>query len=302
LKAETMDLNAALSRAIESARPLFEERRQHFEASIPAAPLEINGDLTRITQVLVNLLNNAAKYTPAGGRITLATLRDGDDAVIRVSDTGIGIPADRLPEVFEMFAQVERSSARAQGGLGIGLALVRRLVEMHGGSVVAQSAGPGQGSRFEVRLPTVAPLAALARGDRARDAAAAAGDGSHVLVADDNRDSADSMAMMLDLLGYRTTVVYDGDEALQAASALRPRIAILDIGMPRVNGHEVARRLRSEPWGERMVLIALSGWGRDDDRRKTAAAGFDHHLVKPLDLHELAALLAPVGSGPKAVQ
>jgi len=303
LRRERIELQAVLRSAVETSRPLIDAGRHELVIEPgPRQPLVVDGDLTRLTQVVANLLNNAAKYTPAGGRITLATLRDGDDAVIRVSDTGIGIPADRLPEVFEMFAQVERSSARAQGGLGIGLALVRRLVEMHGGSVVAQSAGQGQGSRFEVRLPTVAPLAALPRGDRARDAAAAPGDGSHVLVADDNRDSADSMAMMLELLGYRTTVVYDGDEALQAASALRPRIAILDIGMPRVNGHEVARRLRSEPWGERMVLIALSGWGRDDDRRKTAAAGFDHHLVKPLDLHELAALLAPVGSGPKAVQ
>jgi len=302
LRRERIEVQAVLRSAVETSRPLIDAGRHELVIEPGPVPgIVVDGDLTRLTQVVANLLNNAAKYTPAGGRITLATLRDGDDAVIRVSDTGIGIPADRLPEVFEMFAQVERSSARAQGGLGIGLALVRRLVEMHGGSVVAQSAGPGQGSRFEVRLPTVA-LAARPHGQRARDAAAAPGDGSHILIADDNRDSADSMAMMLELLGYRTTVVYDGDEALQEVAALRPRIAILDIGMPRVNGHEVARRLRSEPWGERMLLIALSGWGRDDDRRKTAAAGFDHHLVKPLDLHELAVLLAPAGGAPKAAQ
>jgi CheY-like chemotaxis protein len=303
LRRERIELQAVLRNAVETSRPLIDAGRHDLVIEPGPVPgIVVDGDMTRLTQVVANLLNNAAKYTPSGGRITLATLREGDDAVIRVSDSGIGIPADRVPEVFEMFAQVERSSARAHGGLGIGLALVKRLVEMHGGSVVATSAGPGRGSRFEVRLPTVAPRLALPRRERVRDAAPSTGDGSHVLVADDNRDSADSMAMMLELLGYRTTVVYDGDEALQAAAALRPRIAVLDIGMPRVNGHEVARRLRSEPWGERMVLIALSGWGRDDDRRKTAAAGFDHHLVKPLDLHELATLLKPVGAGPKATQ
>jgi CheY-like chemotaxis protein len=303
LRRERIELQAVLRSAVETSRPLIDAGRHELVIEPgPRPPLVVDGDLTRLTQVVANLLNNAAKYTPAGGRITLATLRDGDDAVIRVSDTGIGIPADRLPEVFEMFAQVERSSARAQGGLGIGLALVRRLVEMHGGSVVAQSAGPGQGSRFEVRLPTVAPLATLARGDRARAAAAAAGDGSHVLVADDNRDSADSMAMMLGLLGFETTVVYDGDDAIHAAAALRPRAVILDLGMPRLAGDEVARRLRCEEWAKDIVLIALSGWGRDDDRKKTAEAGFDHHLVKPLDLHALSLLLAPVAGGPKAAQ
>ncbi|MBV9891435.1 MAG: PAS domain-containing protein [Rhizobacter sp.] len=299
LRRERVELKAVLRNAVETSRPLIDAGRHELVIEPGPVPgLLVDGDMTRLTQVVANLLNNAAKYTPSGGRITVATVREGDDAVIRVSDTGIGIPADRLPEVFEMFAQVERSLGRAQGGLGIGLALVRRLVEMHGGSVLAASAGPGQGSRFEVRLPVVGAFAGVRRGEPAPEAAASAGDGSHILIADDNRDSADSMAMMLELLGYRTTVVYDGDEALQSAATLRPPIAILDIGMPRINGNEVAQRLRAEPWGERMVLIALSGWGRDDDRRKTAASGFDHHLVKPLDLNELATLLAPLRGGP----
>ena len=199
-----------------------------------------------------------------------------------------------------MFAQVDRTSARAQGGLGIGLALVKRLVEMHGGSIAVASAGSGQGSRFELRLPAVAPtfMPVRAAGSSATDAAP--GDGSRILIADDNRDSADSMAMMLGLLGFETTVVYDGDDAIRAASTLRPRVAILDIGMPHLPGDEVARRLRGEGWAKDMILIALSGWGREDDRKKTAEAGFDHHLVKPLDLHALSRLLAHVATGPKA--
>jgi CheY-like chemotaxis protein len=212
-----------------------------------------------------------------------------------VSDSGIGIAADQLPEVFEMFAQIDSRSARSQGGLGIGLALVKRLVELHGGSVAVTSDGAGRGSRFEVRLPAQAPLPARGRADAAQPAPLA-GDGGHILIADDNRDSADSMAAMLAMLGYRTTVVYDGDEALRAAAELHPRTAILDLGMPRVSGEDVARRLRREDWARGMVLIALSGWGRDDDRRRTTEAGFDHHFVKPLDLNVLSALLAARGA------
>jgi PAS domain S-box-containing protein len=300
LRRERIELAAVLRNAVETSRPLIDAGRHDLVIEPGPVPgIAVDGDMTRLTQVVANLLNNAAKYTPAGGRITLATQLEAGDAVVRVSDTGIGIAADQLPRVFEMFTQVERSSARAQGGLGIGLALVKRLVGMHGGSVSAVSAGPGGGSRFEVRLPAVGRARAPQRGGSAA-ASAAAGEGVHVLVADDNRDSADSMALMLGLLGFRTTVVYDGDDALQAAAALRPRVAILDIGMPRLSGTEVAQQLRGNDWADGMVLIALSGWGRDDDRRRTAEAGFDHHLVKPLDLDQLSRLLAPVAGSQKA--
>jgi PAS domain S-box-containing protein len=300
LRRQRIALAEVLRNAVETSRPLIDAGGHDLVVEPgPAADIAVDGDMTRLTQVVANLLNNAAKYTPAGGRITLTTRLEGGDAVVRVSDTGIGIPADQLPQVFEMFAQLDRSSARTQGGLGIGLALVKRLVAMHGGSVSVASAGSGLGTCFEIRLPAVCAGAATG-GDEIEHWGAAAGDGVHVLVADDNRDSADSMAMMLGLLGFRTTVVYNGAEALLAASSLRPQVAILDIGMPRLSGTEVAKELRSKDWGDGMVLIALSGWGRDDDRRRTAEAGFDHHLVKPLDLGQLARLIVPVAEGQKA--
>jgi PAS domain S-box-containing protein len=303
LRRERIELASVLRNAVETSRPLIDAGRHELVIEPGPVPgIVVDGDMTRLTQVVANLLNNAAKYTPAGGRITMATAREGADVVVRVTDTGVGIPADRLPEVFEMFAQVDRSSARAQGGLGIGLALVKGLVEMHGGSVAVTSAGPGKGSRFELRLPAAAPTASIASAPDDFAVDAPQGNGAHVLIADDNRDNADSMAMMLDLLGFATTVVYDGDEAIRVASELHPRVAILDIGMPRLNGDEVARRLRREDWGRTMVLIALSGWGRDDDRQKTADAGFDHHLVKPLDLRALSAVLAAASGPAKAAR
>ncbi|HEY3633706.1 MAG TPA: ATP-binding protein [Caldimonas sp.] len=303
LRRERVELAAVVRHAVETSRPLIDAGRHELVIEpVPVPGIFLEGDMTRLTQVVANLLNNAAKYTPSEGRITVTTLRDGADAVVRVADSGIGIAADRLPEVFEMFAQVDRTSARTQGGLGIGLALVKRLVEMHGGSVAVASAGPGRGSYFELRLPAVASTVVSVRAASSSAADAAPGNGSRILIADDNRDSADSMAMMLGMLGFETTVVYDGDDAIHAAAAVRPRVAILDLGMPRLAGDEVARRLRGEAWAKDMVLIALSGWGRDDDRKKTAEAGFDHHLVKPLDLKALSLLLAPVASGPKAAQ
>jgi PAS domain S-box-containing protein len=301
LRRQRIELSAVVRNAVETSRPLIDAGRHELVLEPAGGPeIVIDGDMTRLTQVVANLLNNAAKYTPAGGRITLATLRDGEQAVVAVTDTGIGIPVDRLPEVFEMFAQVDRSSIRSQGGLGIGLALVKRLVEMHGGTVNVASEGPGRGSRFEIRLPEAVP--ASQRPDLAgRRRPAPRGHGALVLVADDNRDSADSMAAMLRLMGFEAAVAYDGEEALQVAAALRPRAAILDLGMPRLNGVEVARRLRASDGSRDMILIALSGWGREDDRRHTTAAGFDHHLVKPLDLDVLAELLAAADLEAKAM-
>jgi PAS domain S-box-containing protein len=293
LRKERIELSAVIANAVETSRPVIDAAR-HALVVVPASgpAIVVDGDMTRLTQVVANLLNNAAKYTPAGGRIALTTQRDGEQALIAVADTGIGIPVDRLPDVFEMFAQVDRASGRSQGGLGIGLALVKRLVEMHGGTVGVASDGPGQGSRFEVRLPAAVEAAPPRADPAAGSRRAAAGHGARILVADDNRDSADSMAAMLRLMGFETAVAYDGDEALQVASTLRPHAAILDIGMPRLSGDEVARRLRASDESRDMFLIAVSGWGRDDDRRRTRAAGFDHHLVKPLDIDALVELLA----------
>ena len=293
LRKERIELSAVIANAVETSRPVIDAA--HHELIVGPAigsAIVVDGDMTRLTQVVANLLNNAAKYTPAGGRITLTTRRDGEQAVIAVADTGIGIPVDRLPDVFEMFAQVDRASSRSQGGLGIGLALVKRLVEMHGGTVGVASEGPGRGSRFEVRLPAEVEAAPPRADAGAGPRRAAAGHGARILVADDNRDSADSMAAMLRLMGFETAVAYDGEEALRVASTLRPHAAILDIGMPRLSGDEVARRLRASDGSRDMFLIALSGWGRDDDRRRTRAAGFDHHLVKPLDIDALVELLA----------
>ncbi len=298
LRREHIDLSTVIRNAVETSRPLFDAAGHTLEVSLAPAPgMAVDGDMTRLTQVVANLLNNAAKYTPAGGRIAVSTRREGDEAVVEVVDTGVGIAAGQLAEVFEMFTQVDRAAGRSQGGLGIGLALVRRLVEMHGGTVGAASAGPGLGSCFQVRLPLLAAASEVATRAGDSDGARGQGDGIRVLVADDNRDSADSMAAILGLLGFEAVVAYDGAEALRVAASARPHVAILDLGMPRLDGLEVAKRLRADEGSRDMVLIALSGWDRDDDRRRTNEAGFDHHLVKPVDLDALGRLLASVDAG-----
>lgn len=292
LRKERILLATVIRNAVETSRPVIAAGDHALVLDLAAtAGTLVEGDMTRLTQVVANLLNNAAKYTPAGGRIVVATKCEDDQAVIRVTDNGLGIPAHRLGEVFEMFTQIEDSAGRAQGGLGIGLALVKHLVEMHGGRVAVASEGVGCGSCFEIRLPT-SLLASQEVEAPDRPGAMLPGNGSRVLVVDDNRDSADCMAEVLSLLGFETAVAYDGDEALAVAEALRPRAAILDLGMPKLGGEEVARRLRAEAWASDMLLIALSGWGRDDDRRRTAKAGFDHHFVKPVDFDSIVPLLA----------
>jgi len=243
--------------------------------------------------VVSNLLNNAAKYTPQGGRIELSVRRQGDqDVAISVSDNGIGIAPEALPQVFEMFTQVGRGRDRSQGGLGIGLALVRRLVELHDGSVSAESAGLGQGSRFTVRLPLAsrepaADLAGDARGGRAQPATPL-----RVLVVDDNVDAAESLAALLDLAGHATRIAHDGDQALRAAHEFRPEIVFLDIGMPGRDGYEVARALRGKPETQQAVLVALTGWGAQQDRVRFSDAGFNHHLTKPASLDAVETLLS----------
>jgi CheY-like chemotaxis protein len=254
----------------------------------------VDADVTRLAQVFANLLNNAAKYTERGGRITLAVERQGGDAVVSVRDTGVGIPAHVLPKVFDMFTQVDRSLEKSQGGLGIGLSLVKGIVEMHGGSVEARSDGPGTGSEFVVRLRVVLAPAGEQPVEEAAEAPAAAR--RRVLVVDDNRDAALSLAMLLRLTGNETQTAHDGLEALDVAAAFRPEVVLLDIGMPRLNGYDTARRIRQQPWGQGMVLVAVTGLGQEADRRRAQEAGFNFHLVKPVEPAALKQLLA----GPEA--
>jgi CheY-like chemotaxis protein len=235
-------------------------------------------------------LNNAAKYTPRGGRITLRAAREREDVLIEVTDTGVGIPQDMLPYIFDMFVQVDRSLDRTQGGLGIGLTLVRRLVQMHGGSVEAQSEGLGAGSTFRVRLP-VAPTEW--DGERPTPAALPAAEAAsrRVLIVDDNVDAAESLGLLLAALGHQIQLAYDGVQALSKVATFRPEIVLLDIGLPHMNGYEVARRIKGACGGDGPQLIALTGWGQDEDRRQAREAGFDHHLTKPVEIAVLAGLI-----------
>src|SRR6185436_12538649 len=253
-----------------------------------------------LAQVLANLLNNAAKYTPEGGRIWLTARRAGSNVEISVRDSGAGIPAEVLPKVFDLFMQGERTYSRAQGGLGIGLTLVRSLVNLHGGSVEAKSGGPGRGSEFLVRLPLAAAQLAAADGGRyARPAAVAP---RRILVVDDNRDAADSLGMLLKFLGADVYTANDGPAALEAFRTYRPSVVLLDIGLPEMDGYELARRTRLQPEGGEVTLIALTGWGQEEDRRRSREAGIDHHLVKPVDLDALEKLMAALPAGPRLIK
>jgi PAS domain S-box-containing protein len=298
LRRERVDVASIVATAIETSRPLIDASRHELTVRLPVAgSLLVHGDVTRLCQIVANVLNNAAKYTPDGGRIEVAAERDAGWAAISVKDSGVGIPPDMLPRVFDMFAQIDRSLERSQGGLGIGLALVKRLVEMHGGSVEAQSDGQGRGCRFVLRLPLALPDAAA---DGARQAHAADDvHGSHirVLVVDDNLDNAESLAQYLAMLGYETAKANDGPEAIRLAESFRPQAVVLDIGLPLLSGLDVARHLRAQPWGSGMLLIALSGWGQEEDRRKSREAGFDHHFVKPVDTEALGDLLVKRRAG-----
>ncbi|KQQ88662.1 diguanylate cyclase [Massilia sp. Leaf139] len=295
LKRERADLKRVLASAVETSAPLIEAARHRLRVALPETDLTVDADVTRIAQVVANLLNNAAKYTPAGGRIELAACAQDGMAVITVTDNGVGIPADSLTTVFDMFRQVDRHMERAQGGLGIGLSLVRRLVEMHGGTVRAQSAGAGQGSRFEVRLPLAGDAAASGSyGMEKQDTASRRPRGLRILVVDDNVDAALTLSMILEADGHRTRVVHDGIAALEAARAFLPQVAFLDIGMPGLNGYETARAMRSTPGLETATLVALTGWGAESDRLRSSDAGFDHHLTKPAQLSAVQDLLAGV--------
>ena len=295
LNRERLNVGAIVSRAIETVQPLIAEQRHELTVEMADDALEVEGDLTRLTQVLGNLLNNAAKYTDPGGRIVLNVQRQGGELILRVRDSGIGIPPELLPRLFNLFTQVDGTTHRSQGGLGIGLALVRQLVHMHGGTVTAHSAGVASGSEFVVRLPLSLRTDEPAYEDRVPQGANGNGHsrrGRRILLADDNRDALDSLATLLECDGHEVFTATDGAEALERACECRPEIMLLDIGMPKLDGYEVARRVRAQPWGNATVLIALTGWGQDEDRRRSREVGFNSHLVKPLDPAMLSSLLA----------
>jgi len=290
LRRARLSLAEIVASAIETARPLIDEAAHTLTVSLPGKPVHVEGDLTRLSQVFSNLLTNSAKYTEPGGRIWLTAELSGNEICVSVRDTGIGIPQQSLARIFDMFSQVDRSMERTTGGLGIGLALVKGLVEMHGGTIVASSAGNRCGSTFTVQLPALAePAAEAARpGDEPQSATVPA---ARIMVVDDNRDSAQSLAALLTLMGNEVLTAGDGMEAVEQAEAFRPDVILMDMGMPRLNGLNATRRIREEPWGKGVRIIAVTGWGQDGDRERSHRAGCDAHLVKPVSLADLQKLL-----------
>jgi PAS domain S-box-containing protein len=295
LRKEVLDVSGVVERSVEAVRPLFEERNHQLHVSLPDEPIRVEADATRLEQVLTNLLNNAAKYTDPNGQIWLTAARVGAEAVLGVRDTGIGVAHDMLPRIFDLFVQAERRLDRSQGGVGIGLSLVKKLMELHGGKVEARSDGPGRGSEFIVRLPAVGAEASAGRRAPASvdGAVPVVGPGGRVLVVDDNVDAADSLALLLKLGGQDVRVAYDGPTALLVAQAFLPKVVFLDIGMPGMDGYEVARHLRQLTELREILLVALTGWGQEADQQRSLEAGFDRHLVKPIEpsaLQELVSL------------
>jgi CheY-like chemotaxis protein len=289
LRKEFVDASSILDLATEAARPLIDERGHALSVSMERGQLPLHVDVTRVEQIVLNLLTNAAKYTESGGRIWLTAKPEGNQVTISVRDNGTGIPPDKVPEMFKLFTQGDRSLARSEGGLGIGLTIVQKLAEMHGGSVVARSEGPDNGSEFVVRLPLAQEPAAA--GPQAQQGHRAAGRGSRILVVDDNVDTARGMVRLLKLLGNETVAAHDGQAAIEAARTFRPDFVLLDIGLPGMDGYQVASTLREDDFSKDAVIIAVTGYGQDEDRRRTLAAGFDHHLVKPVNFDSLIALI-----------
>ena len=293
LRTERLALETVVNSAVETSRPLIDMMGHELTVTIPRQPIMVDADMTRLAQVFMNLLNNAAKYSERGGHIWLSVELNGSDVVVSVKDSGIGMAAEQLPRIFEMFTQVDRSLEKSQGGLGIGLTLVKRLVEMHSGSVEARSEGPGQGSEFVVRLPLWVEAPAL-QAPGAKHEPEATQPSLRILIVDDNRDGADSLSQMLNLMGNHTRTAYDGQQAVDMAGEYRPDVVLLDIGLPKLNGYEACRRICEQPWSQNAVLIAVTGWGQDNDRRRSRESGFHHHLVKPVNPHDLMAMLAVV--------
>jgi PAS domain S-box-containing protein len=298
LRKERVELVAVVRSAVETSRPLIEGSSQQLVVTLPPDPIWITADVTRLAQVFANLLNNAAKFTAHGGHIRLLVERRANLVEVSIVDDGIGIPAEMLSKIFEMFTQVDPSLERAQSGLGIGLTIVKRLVEMHQGTIEALSAGPGHGSRFVVRLPVSAdvgaPETAVERKPLRSDG------GRRILVVDDNADALQSLAKMLRLLGHETYVARDGLEAVEVASIQKPEVVFMDLGMPRLNGFDACRQIRELPWAHAAVIVALTGWGNSEDRRRSAEAGFDQHLVKPVDLTKVEMILNGNGRSPQS--
>jgi PAS domain S-box-containing protein len=285
LRRARVSLEDVLNSAIETASPVIEESRHELTKSLGLCPIYLDADLTRLAQVFSNLLTNAAKYTPAGGKISITVKQIGGRIAVSVQDTGIGIPAESLKDIFNMFSQVDRSVERATGGLGIGLALVKGLVEMHGGNVEATSAGEGKGSTVTVSLPVAPPETVV--DTLASHLEKRLGPKQRVLVVDDNRDGAQSLAMLLRLSGNEVRTAFDGEQAAAEAEQFRPDLILMDVGMPRLNGYEATKRIRDEPWGNHIRIIALTGWGQEDDKERSREAGCDGHLVKPVGLTDL---------------
>ena len=286
LRKENVELSSIIAAAVEASQPMIEDNRQHLEVRIPTEPIVLEADVVRLAQVFSNLLNNASKYSKlpnGGGTISLSARRDGTSTTVSIRDSGIGIAAPMLPKIFEMFTQVGRSIGQSEGGLGIGLALAKRLVEMHGGNIEARSDGLGKGSEFVVRLPV-----RQSKEEEVKVLAETTGSPEQVrkhriLIADDNQDVVESFQVMLHMLGHEVETALDGLEAIEKAQQFQPEVIVLDIGMPNLDGVETARRLRQQPWARHVVLIAITGWGDDNNKRESAEAGFDVHLVKPVD-------------------
>jgi PAS domain S-box-containing protein len=288
---QPLDLAVAINDAVETSQPLLGARRDNLIVTPPPQPVFVNGDRTRLAQVFANLLNNSEKYSEAGQPIAITFGREGDQAVIRVKDAGMGIHPEMLPRVFDMFRQADRTGGRSRGGLGIGLSLVKRIVELHGGTVTARSEGLGLGSEFIVRLPAIENTRTDAGEVPAVTNVPAR---RKILVVDDNADAAESLAALLSISGHETRMAHDGPEALQQAERFHPDVVFLDIGMPTLDGHETAKLIRKQPWGKHMVLVALTGWGQNEDRRRSKDAGFNHHLVKPADPEVVEKLLLSI--------
>ena len=297
LRREPVDLAGAVRQALESVRPLVEAQGHRLLVSLPGEPVRIEADPTRLEQVLVNLLNNAAKYTRPGGEIALIAEREGDEAVVLVRDNGVGITAELLPKVFDLFTQADASLDRSQGGLGIGLTLVKNLVELHGGRVTARSEGPDRGSEFVVRLPAMPRVADEPEDSRSRPASA--GRKVRVLVVDDSRDAARSIKILLEISGHEVRVAHDGLAAVAAYRDDRPEVILLDLGLPRMSGYDVARQLRLEQGNRPPLIVAVSGYGQEEDKRRALEAGFDCHMTKPVDPAKLVALIASATSSPQ---